>query len=73
MPDEKINYFVIGYDGRVRRHIVRAVRNGVPLYEYKCKINGNLATLYPVRCILATEEQKKPIDISIFDLQRRAT
>lgn len=73
MPDEKINYFVTGYDGKVKRHIVKAIRNGVPLYEYKCKIQGNLATLYPVRRLLATEEQKKPIEISIFDLQRRAT
>ena len=73
MPGEKIDYIVTGYDGRVRRHIVRAVRNGVPLYEYKCKIRGNLATLYPYKRILASEEEKRPIELSIFDLQRRAT
>lgn len=71
MQDGKTNYFVTGYDGKVRRYIVRAIRNGIPQYEYKCKIKGNLATLYPYKRILASEEQKKPIELSIFDLKRR--
>ena len=68
--EKNITYKRTGYDGRAKKYIVKSFRNDVPLYEYRCKINGNRATLYPYRRILATEVEMRSREISVFDLKR---
>ena len=67
---EGLVYKERGYDSLARRYRVFEYKNGVPLYEYKGKIEGNKVTLHPYRRILATEDRTRPIEIPTQSLKR---